>query len=86
MLGAHIALPGALVCISRKLELVSSSRTIHSHPRVVRNRKILELLLCYVVPVMYMALRECQSHYSSLHFFILTSTFVNRYCSPRPSV
>ena len=57
-LGANIALPGALVCISRQLELVSSSRTIHSDPRVVRNRTILELFLCYVVPMMYMSLRE----------------------------
>ncbi|KIM42054.1 hypothetical protein M413DRAFT_445226 [Hebeloma cylindrosporum] len=56
MLGANIALPGALVCISLQLELVSSSKTILSDPRVVRNRTILEFLLCYVVPMIYMSL------------------------------
>jgi hypothetical protein len=60
MLGANIALPGALVCISRQLELISSSKTIPSDSRVIRNRTILEFLLCYVVPIIYMLLRECR--------------------------
>lgn len=60
MLGANIALPGALVCISSQLELVSSSKMIPSDPRVIRNRTILEFLLCYVVPMIYMSLRECR--------------------------
>ena len=86
MLGANIALPGALVCISRQLELVSSSKTIPSDPRVIRNRTILEFLLCYVVPIIYMSLRECWVLTLILHFATLTTAMVNRYYSPRPSV
>ena len=69
MLGANIALPGALVCISRQLELVSSSKKIHLDPIVKRNRTILEFILCYVVPMIYMSLRECR---------VLTLIYVSR--------
>jgi len=70
MLGANIALPGALVCISRQLELVSSSKKIHSDPIVKRNRTILEFLLCYVVPMIYMSSRECR---------VLTLIYISRH-------
>ena len=86
MLGANIALPGALVCISRQLELVSSSKTIPLDPRVIRNRTILEFLLCYVVPMIYMAMRECRVRILISYFLILNLDYVNRHYSPRPSI
>ncbi|KAF8154019.1 pheromone A receptor-domain-containing protein [Crassisporium funariophilum] len=56
MLGANIALPGAFLCIARQLELVSSTRTFSFDPKVLRNRMFLEVLLCYILPVIYMSL------------------------------
>ncbi|KAJ3502538.1 hypothetical protein NLJ89_g8842 [Agrocybe chaxingu] len=56
MLGANIALPGAFLCISRQLELVSSSRTISLDKKVIRNRTILDLTICYAIPILYMSL------------------------------
>nr|AVI69651.1 pheromone receptor [Cyclocybe aegerita] len=56
MLGANIALPGAFLCISRQLELVSSTRTISLDKKVIRNRTILDLTLCYAIPILYMSL------------------------------
>nr|ANB67027.1 pheromone receptor [Agrocybe salicacicola] len=56
MLGANIALPGAFLCISRHLELVSSSRMISLDKKVIRNRTILDLTLCYAIPILYMSL------------------------------
>lgn len=58
MLGTTIALPGALLCIAMELRLVASERKLSTSPIVLRNRKILELVLCYIIPVIYMASRE----------------------------
>uniref|UniRef100_A0A8H7XK66 Pheromone receptor n=1 Tax=Psilocybe cubensis TaxID=181762 RepID=A0A8H7XK66_PSICU len=56
LLGIKVALPGALVCIACQLELSSSQRTILKDRRVLRNRMIFELFLCYVLPTLYMLL------------------------------
>ncbi|GLB44324.1 hypothetical protein LshimejAT787_1602540 [Lyophyllum shimeji] len=56
LVGATIALPGACLSISRRLELVSSSRTIANDPRSQTRRLLLEFTLCYIVPLIYMAL------------------------------
>ena len=59
MLGCNVALPAAFLCISRRLELLGSSRTFSMDTKAIRNRRLLELFLCYVVPVIYVGLREC---------------------------
>ncbi|KAF8884488.1 pheromone A receptor-domain-containing protein [Infundibulicybe gibba] len=56
LLGVNVALPGACVCLARYLELASSSRVISTHPRVKRNRMLVELVLCYLFPTIYMSL------------------------------
>ena len=57
MLGVNLALPAAFLCVSRQLELLSSMRPISSHPTVVRNRMILDILFCYLLPIIYILLR-----------------------------
>ncbi|KAF8809928.1 STE3-like pheromone receptor [Phlegmacium glaucopus] len=57
MLGANLALPAAFFCVSLQLELLSSMRTISSHPTVVRNRLMSEIFMCYLLPILYMLLR-----------------------------
>lgn len=71
LLGANIALPGALLSITLRLELVSSSRTLFTDKKVTRNRTILELVLCYVVPLLYMSLREYELTLTMLHLTFL---------------
>ncbi|KDR78090.1 hypothetical protein GALMADRAFT_64716 [Galerina marginata CBS 339.88] len=85
LLGANIALPGALLSITLRLELVSSSRTLFTDKKVTRNRTILELVLCYVVPLLYMSLREYKLALIMLHLtFLLTLLFRPR--RPRSQV
>lgn len=57
MLGANLALPAAFSCISQQLELLSSMRTIPTHPTIVRNRLIFEIFMCYLLPILYILLR-----------------------------
>lgn len=57
MLGANLAIPAAFLCVSRQLELLSSMRTIPSHPTVVRNRLMFDIFMCYLLPIFYMLLR-----------------------------
>ncbi|KAF9477445.1 hypothetical protein BDN70DRAFT_110899 [Pholiota conissans] len=55
MLGANIALPGAFLCIAIDLREKSRMKTpISTNPIVLRNRKILEVFLCYILPVIFM--------------------------------
>ncbi|KAF8963271.1 pheromone A receptor-domain-containing protein [Flammula alnicola] len=63
MLGANIALPGALLCIAIQLQLVSSSKKISTNPTVLRNRTILELFLCYIIPLIYMSSHLIVQHH-----------------------
>lgn len=57
MLGTNLAVPAALLCIARQLEHLSSTRTLSSHPTVVRNHLILDIFMCYVLPIIYILLR-----------------------------
>lgn len=57
LLGAMVAIPGACVAISRRLELLSSKRPLLADRRSRRNRLIVDVLLCYLIPIIYMALR-----------------------------
>ena len=48
---------GACLCIAHHLELVSSSRNLLDTPKAFRNRRFFNLIICYVIPLLYMALR-----------------------------
>ncbi|PPR07986.1 hypothetical protein CVT24_002698 [Panaeolus cyanescens] len=56
MMAASMALPGAFLCLSRRLEMLSSSREMSTHQTVVRNRMIFEIVLCCILPILYMSL------------------------------
>lgn len=56
LVGATVALPGACLSISHRLELASSNRTIPNDPKSQTRRILLEFVLCYIVPLIYMAL------------------------------
>ncbi|KAF5329464.1 hypothetical protein D9619_009290 [Psilocybe cf. subviscida] len=53
-LGARIGLPGAFLCIAMELERISSSRRLLTNAIVVRNRLIFEVILCHIIPIIYM--------------------------------
>ena len=57
MLGANLALPAAFLCVSRQLELLSSTRTIPFRPTVVRNWLMFDIFMCYLLPIIYILLR-----------------------------
>lgn len=56
-LGARIGLPGAFLCIAMELERISSSRRLLTNAIVVRNRLIFEVILCHIIPIIYMLSR-----------------------------
>ena len=69
MLGANLALPAAFLCIFRQLELLSSTRTIPCHPKVVRNWLIFDIFMCYLLPILYILLRTFNFFYSVYSVF-----------------
>ena len=62
MLGSNVALPAIFLCISSKLELLGSSRTFSTDGKAFQNRRLLDLFLCYVLPVIYVGLRESNTY------------------------
>ena len=76
MLGANLALPAAFLCISRQLELLSSTRTIPCHPTVIRNWLIFDIFMCYLLPIIYILLRK----YNLFHS--LSNPFPDIFCPP----
>ncbi|KAJ7145520.1 pheromone A receptor-domain-containing protein [Mycena epipterygia] len=56
LLGATIALPGVCLCSARYLELLSSSRKIYPNTYSQRLHTLLDVALCYVLPLLYMTL------------------------------
>jgi len=57
LLAAIVAVSGAFLCMSRHLELLSSIRPISANSKSQRNRVLIEAVLCYITPVIYMAIR-----------------------------
>ena len=57
VLATNIAVSGACLCIAHHLELVSSSRNLPDTPKAFRNRRLSYLIICYLIPLLYMALR-----------------------------
>ncbi|KXN85252.1 Pheromone B beta 1 receptor [Leucoagaricus sp. SymC.cos] len=56
VLATTIAVPAACLCISRYLEMISSSRNLPSGAKAFRNRRIFDAILCYLIPFLYMPL------------------------------
>ncbi|KAF9007130.1 GPCR fungal pheromone mating factor [Cyathus striatus] len=62
-LAFYIALPAACICMSRELESKSSQRIISKDIRSVRIRALIDILICYVLPMLYLILHYVvQSH------------------------
>lgn len=55
ILGGMVAVPGAFLCIARRLEFASSKQATISKTR----HTIFEALICIALPIIYMALRTC---------------------------
>ncbi|KAJ7749700.1 pheromone A receptor-domain-containing protein [Mycena metata] len=56
LLGTTVALPGVCLCSARYLELLSSDRKIYPHTYSKRFHTLLDVALCYVLPLLYMIL------------------------------
>ncbi|THH33299.1 hypothetical protein EUX98_g913 [Antrodiella citrinella] len=56
MIGASSAIPAATLCICKHLEMVASGRTVRLTHEDHRRRRIFELLVCWGVPIVLMAL------------------------------
>lgn len=83
LLGGMVAVPGAFLCIARRLDFASSKQSATTQLR----HTIFEALICIVLPIVYMALRECSHHAKSVCYmkaidFHLTS----RSACTRPQV
>lgn len=58
-LATTVAIPGACLCISRHLEMVSSSRNLPSGANALRNQRLFDAFFCYLIPLCYLPLRAC---------------------------
>ncbi|KAJ7440953.1 pheromone receptor Rcb2 B43 [Mycena latifolia] len=56
MVGSNIALPAACLCICIHLEQVASVRLAQASGADKKRRQLFELLMCFALPVVYMAL------------------------------
>jgi pheromone a factor receptor len=70
LLAATVAISGAFLCMSYRLELLSSSRPISVDPKSRRNRILMDFIYCYVVPIIYMAFRT--SHFLAYIMIVRT--------------
>ena len=76
MIGASHAIPAAAMCVCKHLELVASGRVVRLTHDEQRQRKFLELFMCFGLPIILMALRAflfyipC-SHNVNKHFQII---------------
>ncbi|KAK0199270.1 GPCR fungal pheromone mating factor [Desarmillaria ectypa] len=56
MIGTNVSLPCALLCLCMHLERVSSMRLVQTNITDKRRRQIVDCILCFTVPLIYMAL------------------------------
>ncbi|KAJ6617172.1 pheromone A receptor-domain-containing protein [Mycena sp. CBHHK59/15] len=56
LVGATVALPGVCLCSARYLELLSSNRKIYPNTYSKRIHTLIDVALCYVLPLLYMTL------------------------------
>ncbi len=57
LVGTTAALPGVCLCSARYLELLSSTRKIYPNTYSKRIHALVDVALCYVLPLLYMILR-----------------------------
>ncbi|KAI0053506.1 fungal pheromone STE3G-protein-coupled receptor [Auriscalpium vulgare] len=57
LLGAMVAVPGAFLCVARQLDLMTTRTDTGLKPEQ-RHKKPFEILMCIVLPVVYIALRN----------------------------
>lgn len=72
LVGASFGVPGAILCQCARLERISSPRQLLSNPAAQRNRVLLEITACYIIPIIFMFLRMLSFILCCL-FYILTS-------------
>ncbi|KAF8230428.1 STE3-like pheromone receptor [Tricholoma matsutake] len=56
LLATIVAVSGAVLCISYRLEFLSSSRLILVDPKSRRNCMLIDVIFCYIIPIVYMAI------------------------------
>ncbi|KAJ7020816.1 pheromone A receptor-domain-containing protein [Mycena alexandri] len=79
LLGVTIALPGVCLCSARYLELLSSDRKIYPNTYSKRFHTLLDVALCYVLPLLYMILHfAVQDHRFDLVENFGCSAAINR--------
>ncbi|KAJ7182516.1 pheromone A receptor-domain-containing protein [Mycena crocata] len=84
LLGATVALPGACLCSARYLELLSSNRKIYPNTYSKRIHTLIDVGLCYVLPLLYMTLHfAVQDHRISLVLCILSIYHFTRLSAQR---
>ena len=71
ILGGMVAVPGAFLCIARRLDFASSKQSTATQLR----HTIFEVLTCIILPIVYMALRECSIHFKVSVTFQLPDHF-----------
>lgn len=67
LLGASVGLPCALVCAAWQLENLASSRDISSDSRVQGRRKLIEMAICYIPPLIFISLRMSLCWSTAVH-------------------
>ena len=58
LIGANMALPAACLCVCMHLERVASIRQVCTTKSDKRRRQIVEAILCFGLPIIWMAIRE----------------------------
>jgi pheromone a factor receptor len=69
-IGATMSLPACCLCLCIHLERIASVRQVGTSHREKRNRMIFDLLMCWGIPVVYMALRTVLFHASFLNLIL----------------
>ena len=63
IIGANIALPAACMCVCIHLKQVASIHNVKTSFQDKRRRQIIEAILCILLPMVWMAVRECTVFY-----------------------
>ena len=58
VIGANMALPAACFCLAMRLEGIAAVRHAKSSHSDKRRRLLVDVAICFIIPCIYMALRE----------------------------
>ena len=59
IVGANMALPAACMCVCIHLKQVASMTSVKSSFEDKRRRQFIEVFLCFILPIIWMAVRAC---------------------------